>query len=120
MSRHNFKYIAFLAWGCFEVVAGVFFILASWGATLGVVFLLLGGWGIFATIAEMRRLNTRQVHLWYMFKGITFLVVGVLLLTIPIGSAPLLTAIGLLAAVYGAWRTFSSISQLRAMSRERR
>jgi len=55
-----------------------------------------------------------------MFKGIVFLVVGLLLLLkISIYSNSILTAAGFMGVLYGGWCTYSSISQLRAMSSDR-
>ena len=120
LSRHNLRYGVALLWGGFTVIAGIFVIVWSWGVVQGLALLLLGIWNIIATIAELRQLSPRQVQLWYMFKGIVFLIVGLLLLLkISIYSNSILTAAGFMGVLYGGWCTYSSISQLRAMSSDR-
>jgi len=116
LSRYKVRIVAHLSLSVFQIIAGVFIIAAAWGVIQGLAILLLGMWGIIATITELRELNPRQVQLWYLFKGIVFFIVGLLLLLrISVYSNSILTAAGFLGVLYGGWCTFSSISQLRAL-----
>jgi hypothetical protein len=120
LSRYRVRIVAHLSLSGFQIIAGVFFIAAAWGFIQGLAIALLGLWGIIATIAEMRELSPRQIQLWYLFKGIAFFIVGLLLLLgISVYSNSILTAAGLLGVLYGGWCTFSSFSQLRAMGSDR-
>ena len=116
LSRYKVRIVAHLSLCVFQIIAGVFIIAAAWGVIQGLAILLLGMWGIIATITELRELNPRQVQLWYLFKGIVFFIVGLLLLLrISVYSNSILTAAGFLGVLYGGWCTFSSISQLRPL-----
>jgi len=120
LSRYNGKIVAHFSLSGLQIIAGVFLIAAAWGFMQGLAILLLGLWGIIATIAEMRELSPRQVQLWYLFKGIVFFIVGLLLLLgISVYSNSILTAVGFLGVLYGGWCIFSSMSQLRAMDSDR-
>jgi hypothetical protein len=70
LSRYKVRIVAHLSLSVFQIIAGVFIIAAAWGVIQGLAILLLGMWGIIATITELRELNPRQVQLWYLFKGI--------------------------------------------------
>ena len=105
----------YLIWGAFFVFLGVIAIAYPAGRGGGIVLLLLGGWNIIASIAEIRGVSHRQIVQLNVLKGIALLIVGLLLLTGAMGSDTILTLAGIAGLLYGGWSLYSSISQLNTM-----
>ena len=82
----------------------------------GVVLLLLGGWNIIASIAEIRGVSHRQIQQLNVLKGVAFLIIGLLLLIGVMGGDTIMILIGIGGLLYGGWTLYSSIAQLNTTS----
>lgn len=79
----------YLVWSALFVFLGVIATAYPAGRGGGVVLLLLGGWNIIASIAEICGVSHRQIQQLNVLKGIAFLIIGLLLLTGAMGAVRL-------------------------------